>query len=175
MKALKLIVFSIALFLGSALYGQLAVNVNRGSPPLWGPVGYSGVRYYYLPDVEAYYDVQTSMFIYDNRGTWIYRTYLPGRYRSYDLYSGYKVVMTDYRGNTPYVHFKEYKMKYAKGYRGQPQKNIGERPGKGNSGANTPSKAYSNKKVSRDNAKSSGQGNDDKNMKKNNNRGGGKR
>jgi hypothetical protein len=90
------------------------------------------------------------------------------------LYSGYKVVMTDYRGNSTYVHFKEYKMKYAKGYRGQPQKNIGERPGKGNSGVNTPSKAYSNKKVSRDNEKSSGQGND-KNMKKNNSRGGGKR
>ena len=43
--------------------------------------------------------------------------------------------MNDYRGNAPYGHFKEHKMKYAKGYRGKEQKNIGEKPGKGNSKA----------------------------------------
>ena len=136
MKALKIVFTGIVFFLLSAVQAQVVVNFNTGSPPPWGPAGYTEVRYYYLPDVEAYYDVQTSKFIYYNGGKWIHRKYLPARYRSYDLYGGYKVVMTDYRGNSPYIHFTEYKTKYARGYRGQPQSNIGHRPGKVNKGNN---------------------------------------
>ncbi|MDO9260487.1 MAG: hypothetical protein Q7U08_00910 [Flavobacteriaceae bacterium] len=146
MKTLKLIVIGIVLFLANNLQAQVSVSINIGSPPQWGPVGYPEVRYYYLPDVEAYYDVQTAMFIYDVGGTWIHRTYLPTRYRNYDLYSGYKVVMSDYHGNTPYVHFKDYKMKYAKGYRGNGQKTIGMKPAKGNNPSKMKTKGNSNKK-----------------------------
>ena len=149
MKALKFIVALKVMFLVSAVQAQVIVNLINSSPPPWGPAGHNEVRYYYLPDVEAYYDVQTSKFIYFNGGKWIHRKYLPARYRSYDLYSGYKVVMTDYRGNSPYIHFAEYKTKYARGYRGQPQKNISERPGGVNSRANTTTKVSKNKKVSR--------------------------
>ncbi len=137
MKTLKLFLFVTALFLAAATQAQVSVNVNIGSPPMWGPAGYSEVQYYYLPDVEAYYDVPSSNFIYLERGIWVHRTYLPKRYRNYDLYNGYKVVMTDYHGNTPYIHYKEYKHKYAKGYHGPSQKNIGARPSKGNSGHST--------------------------------------
>ena len=133
MKALKLVVFGIVLFFASPALAQISINLNIGSPPKWGPVGYTDVQYYYLPDVEAYYDVPSSMFIYYERGAWIHRAYLPGRYRNYDLYNGYKVVMNDYRGNAPYTHFKDHKMKYAKGYRGKEQRNIGEREEHGNS------------------------------------------
>ena len=127
MKALKLLVFGIVLFMAGHAQAQISINLNIGSPPKWGPVGYTDVQYYYLPDVEAYYDIPSSNFIYLERGAWVHRAYLPGRYRNYDLYHGYKVVMNDYRGNSPYTHFKEHKMKYAKGYCGRPQRNIGER------------------------------------------------
>lgn len=135
MKTLKLILLVIGmLFLRSiSAKAQVSVSVNIGTPPMWGPVGYTEVRYYYLPAVEAYYDVESSMFIYYNGGVWVHRTYLPGRYRNYDLYSGYKVVMTDYRGNAPYIHFKDHKKKYYRSYRGGSQKTIGDRPGNGNS------------------------------------------
>jgi len=132
MKALKLIVILIVLFLANPVQAQISVKLNLGSPPRWGPVGYTHARYYYLPDVESYYDVQTSMFIYLNGGVWVHRAYLPTRYRDYDLYSGYKVVMTDYHGTKPYSNYNVYKTKYAKGYRGQEQRSIGQRPGKGN-------------------------------------------
>jgi hypothetical protein len=135
MKTLKLFLFGTALFMAVAAQAQVSVNVNIGSPPMWGPVGYTEAHYYYLPDVEAYYDVPSAMFIYQSGGVWVHRTYLPTRYRNYDLYNGYKVVMTDYHGNTPYTHFREHKHNYAKGYRGPAQHNIGVRPSKGNSGA----------------------------------------
>lgn len=162
MRVLKIFITVMVLFFAGAVQAQVSLNVNIGSPPPWGPVGYTEVRYYYLPDVEAYYDVQSSMFIYNTGGAWVHRKYLPRQYRGYDLYSGYKVVMTDYRGNTPYIHFSEYKTKYGKGYRGQPQKNIGERPGKGNSKSN----------YSKGNGKSAGNGNNNK-MKKESGRGSG--
>ena len=132
MKHLKIILIGVIISLSATIKSQVSVNVNIGSPPLWGPVGYAESRYYYLPDVEAYYDVESSMFIYYGGGVWIHNAYLPGRYRNYDLYNGYKVVITDYRGNDPYIHFHDHKVKYKKGYRGGPQKTIGQKPGKGN-------------------------------------------
>jgi hypothetical protein len=133
MKTLKLLAFGIALLLAGTMQGQISVGVHLGTPPQWGPAGYSNARYYYLPDVEAYYDIQSSRFIYFDGKTWVHRANLPGRYRNYDLYNGYKVVMTDYHGNTPYSHFRDYKTKYHKGYRIGHQRNIGMRQGRGNS------------------------------------------
>ncbi len=42
---------------------QISINVNIGSQPLWGPVGYDHVDYYYLPDIESYYSVPRQQFI----------------------------------------------------------------------------------------------------------------
>lgn len=132
MKTLKIIVAAFALFLAGTLQAQVSVNVTIGTPPMWGPVGYTEVRYYYLPDVESYYDIQAGMFICFVEGEWVHRASLPSKYKGYDLYDGYKVVITDYHGNAPYSYFHDHKMKYAKGYRGPAQKNYGEKPGKGN-------------------------------------------
>ncbi len=121
-----------ALFLAVTTQAQVSVNVNFGSPPAWGPVGYSNVQYYYLPDVQAYYDINASMFIYQSAGVWVHRTYLPSRYRNYNLYGGYKVVLNDYHGSRPYNNYREHSRMYGKGYHGQPQRNIGERPQNGN-------------------------------------------
>lgn len=156
MKKVKGILTGLILFLAFTLKAQVSVSVNVGSPPLWGPVGYTEVQYYYLPDVEAYYDVQTSMFIYYGGGAWIRRAYLPTRYKYYDLYNGYKVVLTDYRGNEPYVHFKNHKVKYYKGYKGGKQKTIGEKPGKGNNKQNSPYNSGGNKKSNQNNDNSGG-------------------
>jgi hypothetical protein len=132
MKTLKLLIIASMLLLSTGLKSQVSVNVNIGSPPLWGPVGFADIQYYYLPDIEVYYDVPTAMFLYYEGGMWVRRGYLPRRYRNYNLYNGYKVVLNDYRGNEPYVHFKDHKGKYAKGYRAGPQKTIGENPRKAN-------------------------------------------
>jgi hypothetical protein len=173
MKALKLFVTGMVLFLAATVQAQVSVSVTLPAPPPWGPVGYSEARYYYLPDVEAYYDVPSSMFIYYERGAWIHRAHLPGRYRNYDLYGGYKVVMSDYRGDAPYNNFREHKMKYRKGYRGEVQRTVGERPGRGNSGGRMSRQDNGgNKEMNHNNVRSGGRGND-KNMKESHGKGGG--
>jgi len=128
-------------FLSFTAHSQVSVNVNIG-PPAWGPEGYSGVEYYYLPDVEAYYDVETGMFIYLDGGVWRRHHHLAGRYRDYDLYSGYKVVMTGYHGDRPYDNFNEYRVKYAKGYHGETQRTIGTRPANNHPVASAPARSH---------------------------------
>jgi hypothetical protein len=131
MKFLKFVVFVFILFFASTTQAQVSIHLNIGTPPPWGPAGYSDVRYYYLPYVDAYYDVQTSMFIYFEGRSWVRRSYLPSRYKNYDLYDGYKVVMKDYHGEAPYYKHREYRTLYAKRYRGPAQRTIGERPKRG--------------------------------------------
>jgi hypothetical protein len=148
MKTLKLTLIGMVFFIAGSVQAQVSVNVNVGIPPPWGPVGYSSVNYYYLPDVEAFYNVPSAMFIYNSGGVWVRRAYLPARYSNYDLYGGYKVVMTDYKGNNPRNYFKEFKSKYRKGYHGPSQKTIGERPGGDHPKMDMPGKGNPNKKMS---------------------------
>lgn len=133
MKTLKSITIGALLLFSSAVYAQVSVSINIAPAPLWGPVGYTEVRYYYLPGVQAYYDVQSAMFIYYSGDAWVRRTYLPSRYREYDLYSGYKVVLTDYHGDKPYTNFNHHKHQYSRSYQGPSQRTIGDHPGKGHS------------------------------------------
>ena len=124
MKILKFIIFAIGLFFASETQAQISVNLNIGTPPKWGPPVQSGVQYYYLPDVDAYYDIQSSRFIYYSGNTWVHRTTLPKHYRSYDLYKGNKIILTDYHGKTPYVYYKQHKVKYKKGDHGKSHKSL---------------------------------------------------
>ena len=94
---------------------SVGVNINIGSQPVWGPVGYDYVDYYYMPDIDVYYYVPRHQFIYLSGGRWIFSAYLPVRYRGYDLYSGYKVVVNEPR---PYLHANVYRARYAP-YRGR--------------------------------------------------------
>ena len=90
------------------------VHFNIGSQPTWGPTGYDHVDYYYLPDIETYYYVPSHQFIYLSGGRWVFSNNLPPRYRDYDLYSGYKVVV-----NQPnaYMNFDQHRRMYSN-YRG---------------------------------------------------------
>jgi hypothetical protein len=129
MKMLFKILIVTALMSFSGAQAQVSVNVNLGTPPAWGPAGYTDVNYYYIPDIETYYDVRTTEYIYLNKGTWTRTRVVPAPYKSYNFYNGYKVVMTDYKGKAPYTTYKSYKVKYPKGYKGKPQKTIGVPPG----------------------------------------------
>ena len=145
MKTIKLSIIALLFFAWSSSQAQVAVDVNIATPnasihvgntppppppppsrpsppPVWGPVGYDEVEYYYLPDIEVYYDIRQGQYIYFGSGKWVRSRYLPSHCRNYDLYHGYKVVLTDYHGHSPYSHFHDHKVKYYKGYKGKPQK-----------------------------------------------------
>ncbi len=103
---------------------RVNVNLNLGSQPDWGPAGYDYVEYYYLPDLDMYYYVPRRQYIYLSGGRWIFVNSLPPRYRSYNLYNSYKVVINEPR---PYLRHSVYKVKYAKykGWNGKQSNNQG--------------------------------------------------
>ena len=101
-------------FFASSSNAQISVNFNIGSQPLWGPVGYDRANYYYLPDIETYYNVPSRQYVYLENNKWTFNNSLPSRYRGYNLYNGYKVVLNRPR---PYLSFNTDKVKYVK-YKG---------------------------------------------------------
>src|ERR1700749_5361664 len=89
-------VITSCLFLNSKPAGaqvHVSVGINVGSQPEWGPVGYDHADYYYMPDIDAYYDVPNHVYVYYEGGRWIHSGALPPRYANYDVYHGYKVVV----------------------------------------------------------------------------------
>lgn len=105
MRTLKSLLFAMLLFAFSNSHAQVSVNVNIGNPPVWAPEPIQE-RYYYLPEIKTYYDLNTAQYVYINNGRWIRTATLPVVYRNYDLYHGQRVVVTSYRGNRPYYHYK---------------------------------------------------------------------
>ncbi|MDE1190808.1 MAG: hypothetical protein PW786_01480 [Arachidicoccus sp.] len=116
MKKLLLCVLLIGgcFFYQNSAKAQVSVNINIGTQPAWGPTGYDYVQYYYLPDINVYYNVSKHMFIYLSNGRWLSGRNLPTRYNNYDLYNSYKVVVNRSR---PYRNNDQDKRMYEK-YKG---------------------------------------------------------
>ena len=110
-----ILIAGIIIVLAAPLPAQVHVNVNIGSQPVWGPTGNDYVENYYLPDIEAYYNVPQRRFYYNEKGRWMSRSSLPTRYRDYDLYNSYKVVVND---KSPWNKHDTYKEKFSS-YKGR--------------------------------------------------------
>ncbi len=101
------------------------INLNIGARPAWGVPGNYAGDYYYLPEIDSYYDIPSHEFIYFDGRTWVYASELPYIYRDYDLYRGYKVVINEPR---PYLHCDFYRDRYRSYYNTyRPQVVIGSR------------------------------------------------
>jgi hypothetical protein len=113
----KIILFAGLLFSSLAFkaQAQVSLNINIGSQPDWGPVGYDHVDYYYLPDIDAYYDVPAHRYVYYDNNAWVRRSYLPARYSNFNVYNSYKVVVNEPR---PWTRADVYRTKYVN-YKGR--------------------------------------------------------
>ena len=113
---MKKILFAATMLLGGIIISQstnaqvrVGVNINIGDQPPWRAPGYDYVEYYYLPDIECYYDVPRRQFVYLDGSNWMYSSSLPYWCSDYNLYSGYKVVV-----NRPYAYryHNDYRVRY---------------------------------------------------------------
>ena len=175
MKNLKLFVFGLLLIATSQ--AQVGVNINLGTPPVWAPADRVATQYYYLPEVDSYYDVPASRFIYVKNGAWVRSEKLPARYSNYNLRSGKVVYLTDYRGKTPYIFHKKHKVKYVATRYKQPRTLVGAKDNGKHKGHYKNGKAYGvkpGKSNSNLNSITKGNGNDNGNGN-NNSKGKGKK
>ena len=92
---------------------QFSVSVNLGLRPQYHNRYENRVSYYYLPEIEAYYDVNSAVYIYNGPRGWVRTTYLPEYCRNYDVNRGYKVAV-NYNGREPYVNFNYDRQRYTR-------------------------------------------------------------
>ena len=117
MKLQKILMAALVCIAFSSAQAQVKTTVAL---PDWGVSGNDDAKYYYIPATETYYDVRTGEYVYQQDSKWMRTTTLPVAYKDYDLYSGYKVVLTD--DKEPFEDYDNMRVKYAKNYKGEVQK-----------------------------------------------------
>lgn len=115
-KALLFIPLLLCCFAVKTATAQVRVKVNIRIQPVWGPVGYDHVEYYYMPDIDVFYNVPNRQYIYQDHGRWRFANSLPRRYHGFDIYNSYKVVIND--DQRPYRNADAYRKKYGQ-YKGR--------------------------------------------------------
>lgn len=111
MKNLQIILAAFIIFFTFESNAQISINVNLGSRPQYHDRYENQVRYYFLPEIEAYFDIQAGIYIFNGSRGWVRSNYLPEYCSNYDVNRGYRVALT-YIGNTPYSDFNFHKQKY---------------------------------------------------------------
>lgn len=70
------------------------------------------IRYYYFPNLEAYFDNLELVYHFKVNGQWQQAENLPTNYGGYSLYNKVRVAITDFDGNEPYQLLKTHKKMY---------------------------------------------------------------
>jgi len=95
-------------------YVTPSVQVSYDNPS-WAPPYSPGVRYYYLPDIETYYDLTNQQFVYLDNGQWTYSQSLPSIYAGFDLNDCFTVAI-DFNTYQPWLHYQYYVSHYPRYY-----------------------------------------------------------
>ncbi|UOG74670.1 hypothetical protein MTX78_21445 [Hymenobacter tibetensis] len=102
-----LVALLVLLLHASTAQAQVRVNVNVGSPA-WGPAVGPDVAYYYIPEIDGYYDLYTQQYVYLDRGYWVSSPYLPSPYAHYDPRFFHPVVI-HYAGRQPWNSIRDHR------------------------------------------------------------------
>ncbi|WP_193560212.1 hypothetical protein [Hymenobacter nivis] len=84
--------------------GQVNITINR---PTWGPQVPAGTQYYYIPEIDGFYDLYSQRYIVRRNGRWLTLVALSG----YDPYYFHPVPVT-YRGRRPWRYVSTYRARY---------------------------------------------------------------
>ena len=89
-----------------AAKAQVGVNINIGLPA-WGPAVPQGTQYYYIPEIDGYYDIYNGDYLVFQDGVWVTLPYIDG----YDPYYFHPVPVS-YVGPQPWLYIGTYRNRY---------------------------------------------------------------
>jgi hypothetical protein len=75
--------------------------------PAWGPAAPAGAQYYYVPEIDGYYDLAARNYIVQRNGRWVPVAAVQG----YNPASFHPVVV-DYRGRQPWAQYRDHHARY---------------------------------------------------------------
>ncbi|NMH28916.1 hypothetical protein [Flavobacterium silvaticum] len=70
------------------------------------------IRYYYYPNLEAYFDMEKNTFTYKVNGKWTTTASIPSGYRGYSLFNKSNVAINDYDDDNPVQFLDQHRKKY---------------------------------------------------------------
>lgn len=96
----------------SSIAAQAQVQVSIGvNAPVWGPTVGPGVQYYYIPEIDGYYDLYTQSYVYFDNGYWVSSPMLPPWYANYNPRYFHPVVV-QYVGRQPWGYIRDHRAYY---------------------------------------------------------------
>ncbi len=105
MKSLKITFFTICLLAVTIVSAQKsAPTLKKQLPTVAGttdPSNNCQLRYYYYPNLEAYFDTKKNIYYYMQNGKWITAEEIPNGYKGYSLYKMCKTAVNDYDDEDP--------------------------------------------------------------------------
>ena len=111
-----LLMLSVTMLSGCAVYTEsVPTTVVTYESPSWAPPTVRGVRYYYLPDIECYYDLSGGGFVFLNNGQWRFSRNISYIYPDFDLNRCYSIVL-DINVYRPWMHHQHYVSHYPRYY-----------------------------------------------------------
>ncbi len=114
MKKIQLIFLATILLFAFKTTAQISVNINLGARPVYHPQTYyyeDNVDYYFLPEIEAYFDNRNGFYIYYSSNRWVRSQNLPQYCGDYNINRGQRIAI-EYHGNAPYGDFVNHRRQY---------------------------------------------------------------
>lgn len=89
-----------------AAQAQVSINAQFGHPA-WGPAAPAGAQYYYVPEIDGYYNLAARNYVVQRNGRWMTMATVPG----YNP-ANFHPVVVDYRGREPWVQYRDHHARY---------------------------------------------------------------
>jgi len=89
-----------------AAHAQVSINAQFGHPA-WGPAAPAGAQYYYVPEIDGYYDLAARNYLVQRNGRWVPVAAVQG----YNPTSFHPVVV-DYRCRQPWQQYRDHHARY---------------------------------------------------------------
>lgn len=101
-----------------------AVNIQAKKADQTEKSTFVDVRYYYYPNLQAYFDTKVAMYLYQENGEWVESEKLEPSTMGYSIKNGHYVMIEGYTGEEPYEMIAEHKAKYPADYSSRPKRDV---------------------------------------------------
>lgn len=121
MKKITYLILGIMLFSFSFTQAQVQLDTIYIREQKVAPSTFVEVRYYYYPNLQAYFDTKIAMYIYQQNGQWIKSETIDASLRGYSSKNGQYVMLKGFTEDQPYAYIDEHKQNYPADYSSRPK------------------------------------------------------
>lgn len=122
MKKIKFLAILIVLIISTTAYSQVSQDPKSSEEantrasiisklPL-SPKTKAPFRYFYFPNLQAYFDNLYNLYYYKVQGQWVANEELPPVYGGYSIFNNRRVVVEEYIDDKPYEMLAVHKLQF---------------------------------------------------------------